>query len=85
MICHSDRIGMAMHGAVATSLPAVYNLSSRDMNQHSTDQNPRKLIIAIDGPAGAGKSTIASRAGAKTWLCEPGERRDVSGAGAESH
>jgi CMP/dCMP kinase len=22
---------------------------------------PRKLIIAIDGPAGAGKSTIASR------------------------
>jgi cytidylate kinase len=27
------------------------------MNDHS----PRKLIIAIDGPAGAGKSTIASR------------------------
>jgi CMP/dCMP kinase len=27
------------------------------MNHHS----PRKLIIAIDGPAGAGKSTIASR------------------------
>jgi CMP/dCMP kinase len=27
------------------------------MNNHS----PRKLIIAIDGPAGAGKSTIASR------------------------
>ena len=26
-----------------------------------TDQTPRKLIIAIDGPAGAGKSTIASR------------------------
>ena len=25
------------------------------------DANPRKLIIAIDGPAGAGKSTIASR------------------------
>jgi cytidylate kinase len=25
------------------------------------DQSPRKLIIAIDGPAGAGKSTIASR------------------------
>src|SRR5690348_6720998 len=23
--------------------------------------NPRKLVIAIDGPAGAGKSTIASR------------------------
>src|SRR5690348_16377834 len=26
-----------------------------------TDSPPRKLIIAIDGPAGAGKSTIASR------------------------
>ena len=26
-----------------------------------TDQPPRKLIIAIDGPAGAGKSTIAAR------------------------
>jgi len=26
-----------------------------------TDSKPRKLIIAIDGPAGAGKSTIASR------------------------
>src|SRR5271165_3266530 len=26
-----------------------------------TDPSQRKLIIAIDGPAGAGKSTIASR------------------------
>src|SRR6266536_2245720 len=26
-----------------------------------SDPSPRKLIIAIDGPAGAGKSTIASR------------------------
>ena len=26
-----------------------------------TDSAPRKLIITIDGPAGAGKSTIASR------------------------
>jgi CMP/dCMP kinase len=26
-----------------------------------TDTSPRKLLIAIDGPAGAGKSTIASR------------------------
>ncbi|MGA8860620.1 MAG: (d)CMP kinase [Candidatus Sulfotelmatobacter sp.] len=31
------------------------------MNDHTHDQSPRKLIIAIDGPAGAGKSTIASR------------------------
>ena len=32
------------------------------MTDHSVDEHtPRKLIIAIDGPAGAGKSTIASR------------------------
>src|ERR1700758_3733346 len=32
------------------------------MSDHSTHPpTPRKLIIAIDGPAGAGKSTIASR------------------------
>jgi CMP/dCMP kinase len=32
------------------------------MSEQSTDRPaPRKLIIAIDGPAGAGKSTIASR------------------------
>ena len=32
------------------------------MNEPSANlQSPRKLIIAIDGPAGAGKSTIASR------------------------
>jgi CMP/dCMP kinase len=31
------------------------------MNEHTHNHSPRKLIIAIDGPAGAGKSTIASR------------------------
>jgi cytidylate kinase len=32
------------------------------MTDHSVDEHaPRKLIVAIDGPAGAGKSTIASR------------------------
>jgi len=38
----------------------VYNLAA-SMNENPRGQNPRKLIIAIDGPAGAGKSTIASR------------------------
>lgn len=33
--------------------------------QTMNDAHPRKLIIAIDGPAGAGKSTIASRLGRK--------------------
>ena len=32
-----------------------------DMKEHSAAQRSRKLIIAIDGPAGAGKSTIAAR------------------------
>jgi CMP/dCMP kinase len=31
------------------------------MNDDTHNHSPRKLIIAIDGPAGAGKSTIASR------------------------
>ena len=31
------------------------------MSEQSSNESPRKLIIAIDGPAGAGKSTIASR------------------------
>src|SRR5690349_2730643 len=35
------------------------------MNEQSSGQRPRKLIIAIDGPAGAGKSTIAQRLASK--------------------
>lgn len=31
------------------------------INREMNSSSPRKLIIAIDGPAGAGKSTIASR------------------------
>jgi CMP/dCMP kinase len=39
----------------------VYNLLA-EMTDHSHKENSkRKLIIAIDGPAGAGKSTIASK------------------------
>ena len=39
----------------------MYNRAGA-MTDHSTHlATPRKLIIAIDGPAGAGKSTIASR------------------------
>jgi cytidylate kinase len=36
-------------------------ISSFRMNEQSPNHLPRKLIIAIDGPAGAGKSTIAAR------------------------
>ena len=43
--------------AGAGRLPNLRHEHRRKMN----DSHPRKLIIAIDGPAGAGKSTIASR------------------------
>jgi cytidylate kinase len=40
-----------------TESPSACTISLRTMTESST----RKLIIAIDGPAGAGKSTVASR------------------------
>ena len=39
----------------------VQSLTSTMNELSSSEPSPRKLIIAIDGPAGAGKSTIASR------------------------
>src|SRR5437879_13841910 len=43
---------------IKLGLPRVQ--SCYKMNEHSSG-NTRKLIIAIDGPAGAGKSTVAAR------------------------
>src|SRR6266566_5541978 len=45
------------------ALISLRKVKIRHVQSHSkmTADSPRKLIIAIDGPAGAGKSTIASR------------------------
>jgi cytidylate kinase len=40
-------------------IPTLYNRTRIALEM--TEPTPRKLIIAIDGPAGAGKSTVASR------------------------
>lgn len=49
--------------AFCSTRPDFRNREIRRVQSHSkmTADSPRKLIIAIDGPAGAGKSTIASR------------------------
>jgi cytidylate kinase len=47
------------HGCGNRPVVPVYNRFANTMSQDSG--NTRKLIIAIDGPAGAGKSTIAAR------------------------
>jgi len=42
-------------------MSSVYNRYLRMTESENNGSSPRKLTIAIDGPAGAGKSTIASR------------------------
>jgi CMP/dCMP kinase len=57
------RLKSKNHVRQARKLATVIRVqSTREMTENpDLEQSPRKLIIAIDGPAGAGKSTIASR------------------------
>lgn len=57
----SDRPGSREPAFAIPQTSNVYNLASKMNRQSANRSTPRKLIIAIDGPAGAGKSTIASR------------------------
>lgn len=57
----SDRPGSREPAFAIPQTSSVYNLASKMNHQSANRSTPRKLIIAIDGPAGAGKSTIASR------------------------
>jgi CMP/dCMP kinase len=51
----NESAGRRSHDCVLPNPPCTINCFTM------TESQPRKLIIAIDGPAGAGKSTIASR------------------------
>src|SRR6204780_2071025 len=52
--------GRAGEGGRDSRIQRVQSVASM-MSEQSSNESPRKLIIAIDGPAGAGKSTITSR------------------------
>ncbi len=55
------RPGNAAGGAAAATLGLLRTTETSPAGQQQRMSAPRKLVIAIDGPAGSGKSTIAAR------------------------